>query len=81
MIFHENRLPADDSREIPCLMLFLKKPQNLRLLSAANYRWRFNCDCLLSYLQTVRYRRICCILEASSADRVETDKIAPHRPV
>ena len=24
-------------------LLFLKKPQNLKLLSAANYRWRFMC--------------------------------------
>ena len=29
MIFHENRLPADDSHEISCLiLLFLKKLQN-----------------------------------------------------
>ena len=42
MIFHENRLPADDSHEIPRLiLLFLKKQQNLKLSSAANYRWRF----------------------------------------
>ena len=27
MIFHENRLPADDSHEIACLLLFLKKQQ------------------------------------------------------
>ena len=31
MIFHENRLPAD-------YLLFLKKRQNLKLSSAANYR-------------------------------------------
>ena len=42
MIFHENRLPADDSHEISCLiLLFLKKRQNLKLSSAANYSWRF----------------------------------------
>ena len=42
MIFHENRLPADDSHEISCLICyFLKKQQNLKMLSAANYRWRF----------------------------------------
>ena len=45
MIFNENRLPADDSHEISCLicyfLLFLKKQQNLKLPSAANYRWRF----------------------------------------
>ena len=37
MILHENRLPADDSHEISCLI----KRHNLKLLSAANYRWRF----------------------------------------
>ena len=41
MILDENRLPADDSHEISCLFLFLKKRQNLQLSSAANYRWRF----------------------------------------
>ena len=42
MILHENRLPADDSHEISCLIgYFRKKRQNLKLLSAANYRWRF----------------------------------------
>ena len=43
MIFHENRLPADDSRETLCLIcfVFLKKKQNLKLSSAANYRCRF----------------------------------------
>ena len=41
IMFHENRLPADDSHEniIPFL-LFLKKRQKSKLLSAANYRWR-----------------------------------------
>ena len=34
MIFHENHLPADDSHEIS----YLKKGQNLKLSSAANYR-------------------------------------------
>ena len=44
MIFHENRLPADDSHEISCLIcVFLKKQQNLKLSSAANYRWCFMC--------------------------------------
>ena len=37
MIFHEYRLPADDSHEIS----ILKKRQNLKLSSAANYRWCF----------------------------------------
>ena len=42
MLFHENRLPADVSHEISCLfLLFLKKPQNLKLSSAANYRLGF----------------------------------------
>ena len=45
MLFHENRLP-DDSHEISCLIfLFLKKQQNLKLLSAANYRWRLRVNC------------------------------------
>ena len=48
MIFHENRLPADDSHEMQTnlikimpYLLFLKKKkqQNLKLSSAANYRW------------------------------------------
>ena len=42
MKFHENRLPADDSHEISCLIsYFLKKWQNFKLSSAAKYRWRF----------------------------------------
>ena len=41
MIFHENRLPADDSHEISCLIVIFEKLQNLKLSSAANYRWRF----------------------------------------
>ena len=43
MKFHENHLPADDSHEMSCLICFcfLKKGQNLKLSSAANYRWRF----------------------------------------
>ena len=42
MIFHENRLPADDSQKISCLIgYFLKKQINLKVSSAANYRWRF----------------------------------------
>ena len=36
MIFHENRLPADDSHETSCLICdFLKMRQNLKLSSAA----------------------------------------------
>ena len=46
MIFPENRLPANDSREISCLICyFWKKQQNLNLSSAANYRWRFLGQC------------------------------------
>ena len=41
MIFHENRLPADDSHEISYLIVTFEKRQNLKMLSAANYRWRF----------------------------------------
>ena len=42
MTFHENRLPADDSHEISCLIsYFRKKEQISKLSSAANYRWRF----------------------------------------
>ena len=37
MILHENRLPADDSHEISCLICILKKRQNLELSAAANY--------------------------------------------
>ena len=36
MIFHENRLPAEDSYDISCLIwYFLKKQRNLKLSSAA----------------------------------------------
>ena len=38
MIFHENRLLADDSQEISCLICF-EKVANLKLSSAANHRW------------------------------------------
>ena len=42
MIFHENRLPADDSHKISCLnSLFLKNRQKFKLSSAAKYRWGF----------------------------------------
>ena len=41
MIFHENRLPADDSHALFALFVILKKKKNLKLSSAANYRWRF----------------------------------------
>ena len=41
MIFHENRLPVDNSHEISCLICYFKKKrQNLKMSSAANYRWR-----------------------------------------
>ena len=43
MILHENHLlPTDDTHEISIpYWLFLKKRQNFKLSSAANYRWRF----------------------------------------
>ena len=57
MIFHENRLTANDSHELSCLIcfffcfvvffllffvvVFLNKLQNLKLSSASNYKWRF----------------------------------------
>ena len=37
MIYQKNRLPANDSHEISCFIGRL----NLKLSSAANYRWRF----------------------------------------
>ena len=40
-MFHENRLPADDSHEISCLICYFEKAANLKMSSAANYRWRF----------------------------------------
>ena len=44
MILHENRLPADDSHAISCLICyFMKKQQNLQLSSFANYRLRSAC--------------------------------------
>ena len=42
MKFKVNRLPADDSHLMSRLyLLFLKNQQNLKISSAANYRWRF----------------------------------------
>ena len=41
MIFHENCLPADNSHKISCLIVIFEKAANLKLSSAANYRWRF----------------------------------------
>ena len=41
MIFHENRLPADDSHEISFLICNFEKAANLKLSSAANYSWPF----------------------------------------
>ena len=44
MIFHENHqladVLADDSHEISCLICYFVKAANLKLSSAANYRWR-----------------------------------------
>ena len=56
MIFQENRLPADDSHQIPCLIfLFLEKLQNLKLLSAANYRWRFKIHFSVATLDSIKF--------------------------
>ena len=49
MIFHENRLLADDSHELAddsheisyFFCYFRKSGKILKLSSAANYRWRF----------------------------------------
>ena len=41
MIFHENRLPADNSHEISCFFVILEKGKHLKVSSAANYMWRF----------------------------------------
>ena len=43
MIFHENRLPADDSHETHALFVIFEKAKNLQLSSAGNYRRRFKC--------------------------------------
>ena len=41
MIVYENRLPADDSHEIPCLFDIFEKAAKHKMSSAENYRWRF----------------------------------------
>ena len=42
MIFHERDVPEKDSHEYHALLvLFFEKQQNLKLSSAANYRWHF----------------------------------------
>ena len=42
MKFHENRLPADDSHDNHAVfVIFEKRQQNLIMLFAANYMWRF----------------------------------------
>ena len=46
MIFHENRLPADDSQQTilmkyQTLFVIFEKAKNLKLSSAANHRWCF----------------------------------------
>ena len=50
MIFHENRLPPDDSHEIASLIYHLKKQQNLKLSSAAKGRWRFMVSVIITIL-------------------------------
>ena len=56
MILHEIRLPADDSQSIMPYWLFLKKQQNLKLSSAANYRWPFKGYVLLELAATRNMR-------------------------
>ena len=41
MIFLENRLPALNTMPYLLFLKEKKKQQNLKLSSAANYRWRF----------------------------------------
>ena len=41
MILHENRLAADDSHEISCLICFFDYVAKFKISSAANYRWPF----------------------------------------
>ena len=45
MISPENRLPANDSHEMSCLLVFflLKKQHNLKLSSALKFSLRFMC--------------------------------------
>ena len=38
MIFHENRLPSDNSHEISYLICYFEKAAKFKLSSAANYR-------------------------------------------
>ena len=41
MIFYENRLPADDSHEISCLICYFRKKAKFEIVASANYRLRF----------------------------------------
>ena len=41
MIFHENRLPAGILMKYHALFVIFEKQQNLKLSSAANYKWHF----------------------------------------
>ena len=50
MIYNESHPPADESHYISCLLL---SQQNLKLSSAANYRWRF-----MGYLMLVQPMRV-----------------------
>ena len=42
MILHENRLPADDSHEISCLICHFEKASNCRLLQIIGGALRVN---------------------------------------
>ena len=41
MIFHENRLPADDSHEISRRIRYFGKAASMKFSSTVSYRWRF----------------------------------------
>ena len=49
MIFHENRLPADDSHETSCRVVIFEKAEKFKIVVAANYRWRFMGECTFEY--------------------------------
>ena len=57
MIFHENRLPADNFHEISCLICYFEKFANLKLPSSASYRLRFIGKTCLQALYLMRCMR------------------------
>ena len=61
MIFHENRLPADDSHEIPCLICYFQKGGkiwNCRLLQIIGGVLRVNDKFTILYKCAVNFRYI-----------------------